>query len=69
MIRLDNPHGEFSAWRWSTPAQVIDEAVPFKQPVYRQVLRSFAPAIAYLTLHQAADPGLVAGRRTRRLRG
>ena len=47
-IRLDSPHGEFSDWRWAPASEVIDHVVSFKQPVYRQVLRFFAPTIQQL---------------------
>ncbi|XP_077231652.1 nudix hydrolase 26, chloroplastic-like isoform X2 [Tasmannia lanceolata] len=33
---------EFAEWSWMTPQQVIDVAVPFKKPVYDQVLKVFA---------------------------
>ena len=48
-IDIDGANGEFSAWRWSTPAEIIDEAVPFKQPAYRQVMRYFAPSLMSLS--------------------
>jgi putative (di)nucleoside polyphosphate hydrolase len=47
-IRLDGDAGEFSEWRWSSPNQVIDEAVDFKQAAYRQVMRYFAPSLMSL---------------------
>ena len=50
-FRLDTPHGEFSEWRWASPADVVDSVISFKQPVYRQVLRFFAP-----TIEQMARP-------------
>ena len=65
-IRFDGAHPEFSAWRWTTPAEAIALVVPFKQMVYRKVLRSFAPAISAMALRQSlavADSG-----RSRRLR-
>jgi len=49
-IHLDTPHGEFCDWRWSTPAEVIDRVVGFKQPVYRQVMRYFAPTIMRMSV-------------------
>ncbi len=57
LLRLDGPDaaidiagedGEFSEWRWNTPAQIIDQVVPFKQPAYRQVMRYFAPSLTSL---------------------
>lgn len=47
-IDIGGSGGEFSEWRWSSPAQIIDEAVSFKQPAYRQVMRYFAPALMSL---------------------
>jgi len=47
-IDIGGTSGEFSEWRWSSPAQIIDEAVSFKQAAYRQVLRYFAPALTSL---------------------
>jgi len=47
-IDIGGANGEFSAWRWSSPAQIIEEAVAFKQPAYRQVMRYFAPALMSL---------------------
>jgi putative (di)nucleoside polyphosphate hydrolase len=49
-IRIDTPHGEFDDWRWSTPAEVIERVVGFKQPVYRQVMRYFAPTIMRISV-------------------
>lgn len=37
-IDLDHHDKEFSAWRWSTRAQVIEDIVDFKRTTYRQVL-------------------------------
>lgn len=47
-IDIAGSNGEFAEWRWSSPSQIIDEAVPFKQPAYRQVMRYFAPALMSL---------------------
>ena len=47
-IDIAGPEGEFSEWRWTTPAQIIDEAVPFKQAAYRQVMRYFVPSLMSL---------------------
>ncbi len=47
-IDIGGSNGEFAEWRWSSPGQIIDEAVPFKQPAYRQVMRYFAPALMSL---------------------
>jgi putative (di)nucleoside polyphosphate hydrolase len=48
-IEIDGAAGEFSEWRWNSPAQIIDEAVSFKQPAYRQVMRYFAPSLMALS--------------------
>ncbi|WJX20101.1 Nudix hydrolase 26, chloroplastic, variant 2 [Trifolium repens] len=34
---------EFGEWTWISPEQVIDLAVDFKKPVYKEVLAAFAP--------------------------
>ncbi|GMP22170.1 hypothetical protein CsSME_00000304 [Camellia sinensis var. sinensis] len=33
---------EFGAWSWMSPEQVVDHAVDFKKPVYREVLTAFS---------------------------
>lgn len=33
---------EFDTWRWATPAEILEEIVPFKRPVYEAVLEEFA---------------------------
>lgn len=33
---------EFDAWRWATPAEVLQTIVPFKKHVYEAVLEEFA---------------------------
>lgn len=40
-VRIDTAHPEFSAWEWVAPAALIDRIVPFKRPVYRDVLAAF----------------------------
>jgi putative (di)nucleoside polyphosphate hydrolase len=43
-IKAAAPHKvEFDAWRWVRLSDVIDLVVPFKRPVYRQVVEAFAP--------------------------
>jgi putative (di)nucleoside polyphosphate hydrolase len=32
---------EFSEWRWMTGAEMLDAIVPFKRPIYEDVLREF----------------------------
>lgn len=34
----DGPKPEFDAWRWASPAEVLDVIVPFKRDVYHTVL-------------------------------
>jgi putative (di)nucleoside polyphosphate hydrolase len=42
-IRLDlDPHPEFDAWRWAELNELPGLAVPFKQPIYSVLTRSFA---------------------------
>ncbi len=33
---------EFSQWRWAPLSEVVDEVVPFKQSVYRELAREFS---------------------------
>ena len=40
-IDIAQAHPEFSRWRWSTPEQVMSDIVPFKKPVYEQVIAAF----------------------------
>jgi len=39
-IATDEP--EFSAWRWSEPADLPRHIVPFKRPLYEALLKEFA---------------------------
>ena len=42
-IRLDlDPHPEFDAWRWVKLAELPGLAVPFKRPIYEELVASFA---------------------------
>lgn len=34
---------EFGEWAWMSPEEVVNQAVEFKKPVYREVLSVFAP--------------------------
>lgn len=49
-IDILNPAGghkaEFDAWRWAPLAETPDLIIPFKQAVYREVVRYFAPFAA-----------------------
>ncbi|XP_065869644.1 nudix hydrolase 26, chloroplastic isoform X2 [Euphorbia lathyris] len=39
----DTEKPEFGEWSWMSPEQIIDRAVDFKKPVYKEVLTAFAP--------------------------
>lgn len=39
LINLETEHPEFSRWKWSSRQELIDEIVPFKKAVYKQVLQ------------------------------
>lgn len=45
-INLATAHPEFTAWRWMGATALLDAIVPFKRPVYAQVLRTFRPWLA-----------------------
>ncbi|CAL5430468.1 unnamed protein product [Camellia sinensis] len=34
---------KFGAWSWMSPERVVDHAVDFKKPIYREVLTAFSP--------------------------
>ncbi|WP_306006353.1 RNA pyrophosphohydrolase [Aquicoccus porphyridii] len=41
-VRIDaDDHQEFSQWRWLPPEEVLAQIVPFKRPVYEQVIAAF----------------------------
>lgn len=44
-INLETAQPEFKRWKWSTPVTLIQEAVPFKQPIYQAVLEEFLPVM------------------------
>ena len=44
-VRIDQPHPEFSRWRWSTPQQLVADIVPFKVDVYRAVMAELGPKL------------------------
>ncbi|HZB90010.1 MAG TPA: RNA pyrophosphohydrolase [Stellaceae bacterium] len=44
-IALDTHHPEFDAWKWVPPAELPQLIVPFKRPLYRDVLEEFAALI------------------------
>ena len=43
---LDTHHPEFDAWKWVAPAELTALIVPFKRPLYEQVLAAFRDRIA-----------------------
>ncbi|MHA3980036.1 RNA pyrophosphohydrolase [Halovulum sp. GXIMD14794] len=46
-VDLATRHPEFRTWRWMTPADMLTAIVPFKRPVYAQVLDAFAGHLAH----------------------
>ncbi|KAG0481068.1 hypothetical protein HPP92_011926 [Vanilla planifolia] len=46
---------EFGEWAWMTPQQIVELAVGFKKPVYKEVLKYFAP---HLQLDSAGQSSL-----------
>ncbi|NKB58148.1 MAG: RNA pyrophosphohydrolase [Alphaproteobacteria bacterium] len=44
-IRLDRHKPEFSDWQWVPMKRVVDMITPFKQAVYREVIREFSHLI------------------------
>lgn len=42
-VRIDTPHPEFRAWRWSDPDDLPAMIVPFKRGLYEAVLAAFRP--------------------------
>ncbi|NBC34684.1 MAG: RNA pyrophosphohydrolase [Alphaproteobacteria bacterium] len=42
-IALDGTHGEFDAWRWADPDEVVANIVAFKREIYQSVIQSFRP--------------------------
>jgi len=41
-IDIETDHPEFTKWRWSPVDELVDNIVPFKRDVYRQVIAAFA---------------------------
>ena len=37
------PHAEFEAWRWEQPLKLPTLVIPFKRPVYEQVVALLVP--------------------------
>ena len=42
-VNIATPHPEFSEWKWTTPAELPSQIVPFKRKIYEQVLAEFSP--------------------------
>ncbi|GGB00525.1 RNA pyrophosphohydrolase [Allosediminivita pacifica] len=40
-VRIDTDHPEFSKWCWLPADEVLGQIVPFKRPVYEQVIAAF----------------------------
>jgi len=40
-VRIATRHPEFNAWRWVEAEQLVELIVPFKRPVYRDVVQEF----------------------------
>lgn len=38
LINIETHHPEFNAWRWEEAARVPEMIVPFKRPLYREVM-------------------------------
>ena len=45
-VRIDTPHPEFRAWRWTDPAELPEIIVPFKRKLYEDVLAAFSAHLA-----------------------
>ena len=44
-INIDTEIPEFSKWRWTDPALIVQQIVPFKRSVYTAVLEEFTPLL------------------------
>lgn len=44
-INIATEHPEFSDWKWTDPATLVELIVPFKRDIYRQLLNHFGPLI------------------------
>ena len=42
-VNIATSHPEFSEWKWTAPADLPGQIVPFKRKIYEQVLAEFAP--------------------------
>ena len=41
-VNLQTPEPEFRAWKWAEPRELPNLIVPFKQGLYRDILKAFA---------------------------
>jgi len=41
-VNLETPDPEFRAWKWADPQELPALIVPFKQDLYRDILKAFA---------------------------
>ena len=41
-INIETDHPEFTQWKWQEPSRLVEEIVPFKRAVYKQVVDAFA---------------------------
>ena len=68
-IAITTPHAEFDDWRWLPPADLIEQVIAFKQPVYRHVFERLSPVIRHLgsssssggSAIEATEPAWLAG--------
>lgn len=42
-INIDTEHPEFLEWKWASPQDLPSLIVPFKQKLYEEILKEFAP--------------------------
>ena len=42
-VNIETEEPEFSRWKWLPTDELVESIVPFKQEVYRTVLKEFAP--------------------------
>lgn len=52
-INLDTEHPEFKRWRWSPIEELPAMIVPFKRPLYEELLRYFGPLAEELATKEA----------------
>lgn len=45
-VRINSEHPEFSQWRWIGAQEMVASIVPFKRPVYQQVVAAFRNHLA-----------------------